>query len=113
MELVEMKNMSKMKNTLDEINNKLDTAEEKALGNLKSQQQMLSKMKNTFQKEKTETSEESFSECGTISSCLTYINWSPRGEKKDGRQIKRFEERIAKIFPNLMKTINLQIPEFS
>lgn len=100
MELVEVKDVSKMKNIIDGNHNRFDTAEEKI-------SEFENVALNAIQNEKhigkkTVTSEQSLSKCETISSCLTYINWSPKKdqerEEKDGRQIKRFEERTSKVF---------------
>lgn len=75
MELVEMKNISKIKNTLEEIYNRLDSAEEEN-GELENMAIDAIQSEQHIEKQKTETSEQSLSECGTISNCLAYINWS-------------------------------------
>lgn len=82
-----MKDVSKMKNIIDGNHNRLDTAEEKI-------SEFENVALNAIQNEehigkKTVTSEQSLSKCETISSSLTYINWSPRKRRERWKTDKK------------------------
>lgn len=96
MELVEVKDVSKMKNIIDGNHNRLDTAEEKisefeniALNAIQNEEHI---------GKKTVTSEQSLSKCETISSCLTYINWSPRKRRERWKTDKKIWRKNIKSF---------------